>query len=482
MRAGTQILECNSAANENYENSTQTDIIANNYNAAAIEEALLDIGYYNVTRGVAKANRLANEDVDTAYRQDIDHFNRNSWPTRSLDYSMYRTLIWSDGHNSSFAQPVDGDVDPYNGRYAAMALRDYVNSYDEAIGQKKNLIVASEEIVRNNLNLDYDYDFVTSVFHATSLDPHTPMGITNGNLNPYDGKGITGVDIVRDHPNLIISTGLANDAQPYPALLSIVPADGVTKVGTVYNELQIGPAGDIDENQRIMAITHVDTDRNIILHGADWRHFGDVADVMRSSIDVIERNDGIVWPVDLYKFAANRAGNHVELSWSTVSENGASHFDVERKVIDGDYSVIANKEAAGFSSNIQHYSLSDLDVKLGNTYVYRLRMVDNDGSFSYSDEKTVELETVSGTLTIGEITPNPVSTAATILVNTNEATNLKVELFNSTGASVYVAYDKYTAPGTQEISLDVNNLSQGSYSLIITSGENSEIKSLNIVK
>jgi hypothetical protein len=99
---------------EDYTNSTNPEVLASNLNKKAIEDGLTAIGYYNVTRIEARDNRDAGLDTDLEYRQDIDRFNRDSWPERALDYTMYRTMIWSDGDNNGLT------------RYNAMALRDFL--------------------------------------------------------------------------------------------------------------------------------------------------------------------------------------------------------------------------------------------------------------------------------------------------------------------------------------------------------------------
>jgi hypothetical protein len=473
MRSGMKLLECNENLMANYETSSNPEVLASNLNAAAIEAGLREIGYYNVTRQEAMANKELNLDVDTEYKQDIDRFNRNSWPERSLDYSMYRTVIWSDGNNNNLS------------RYSAMALRDFVNSIDEnSTDLKKNLLVASEEIVRNNVGLDIDYNFTQEVFFATSKDPHTPMGIDKdmGTYNAYNNKTVTGVDIARQMEETIRATSNANDMLPYPGLLSLVEGDGLTKTAFIYNETADGIGEEVPEDNRIMGVTHVETDKNILLYAVDWRHFGDIENMLRASLDFVTKSGGEVVPIDMYSFDANAVGNRVELNWSTASEANSSHFDIERRNDDATFATIASKEAAGNSNNIRHYNMTDNEVKLGNTYTYRLKLVDKDGSFSYSGNQTVTLESATGSLTVGELAPNPTANSSAINVTLSESADLRIELFNAAGALVAVAYDAYTPAGSRSINIDVAKLAQGSYTVVIRSGQNSEVKTMNVIR
>jgi len=117
IRSGIKTLECNTGLNRNYENSADVDVLANNLNAKAIEAGLVKLGIYNVTRDEAAYNTQENNDGDKEYKQDIDRFNRNSWPSRSIDYTMYRTIFFSDGDN-------DQNLD----RFGRLALNTFVNS------------------------------------------------------------------------------------------------------------------------------------------------------------------------------------------------------------------------------------------------------------------------------------------------------------------------------------------------------------------
>jgi hypothetical protein len=305
----------------------------------------------------------------------------------------------------------------------------------------------------------------------------------NGVYNVYDGKGITGVNVARKMEETIMGTGVANDELPAPGLLTPVDGSGTTRIAFLYDETEDGIGDAVLEDNRIMGLAHVDPYTNILLYAVDWRHFGDSERMLRASLDFIESAGGIFVPIELYTFDADQAGNRVELSWSTAGENNSSHFEVERRLISEDnFATIGEKEAAGVSSSILHYNMSDNDVVLGNTYAYRLKLVDGDGSFDYSEEVIVELESVTGAMTIGDISPNPVRTSTKVDVMLSNDAELRIELVNSAGQVANVVYDNFTNAGTHTITIDAAQLAQGNYTVVFRSGQNTMVKTINVVK
>ena len=83
-------------------------------------------------------------------------------------------------------------------------------------------------------------------------------------------------------------------------------------------------------------------------------------------------------PVELLRFEANCDDGRVHLAWSTTSEQGSSHFMIERSSDGDSYSTIGQVQAAGQSVSLIDYAFWD-ERPLGSAY-YRLQLVDLDGS------------------------------------------------------------------------------------------------------
>ncbi|SEI53260.1 Por secretion system C-terminal sorting domain-containing protein [Dyadobacter sp. SG02] len=114
-------------------------------------------------------------------------------------------------------------------------------------------------------------------------------------------------------------------------------------------------------------------------------------------------------PVTLISFNATTEGSQVMLSWSTSEESNSDYFEVQRSGDGVNWQVLDQIPAAGLSSTIQKYAFKDEHTLRGQN-LYRLKMVDADKSYAYSQIRSVQM---SG----GEkivMSPNPVSDLLTV--------------------------------------------------------------------
>ncbi|MFC2094794.1 hypothetical protein ACFLSH_04110, partial [Bacteroidota bacterium] len=94
-------------------------------------------------------------------------------------------------------------------------------------------------------------------------------------------------------------------------------------------------------------------------------------------------------PVELSSFTANVNNGVVELNWTTATETNNQGFDVEKNSGDG-FQKIGFVPGFGTSTDIHNYSYVDGSVEEG-TYSYRLKQVDYDGTFEYSNAVEVDI-------------------------------------------------------------------------------------------
>jgi hypothetical protein len=111
-----------------------------------------------------------------------------------------------------------------------------------------------------------------------------------------------------------------------------------------------------------------------------------------SLTNVVSFNKNIVVPVTWLSFNATLENKVVLLNWKTATEANSSHFEIERSINGYQFEKIGTVRAAGNSNTITSYDFTDrLPVK-GMNY-YRLKQVDLDGSFLYSETRKVEIKT-----------------------------------------------------------------------------------------
>ncbi|WP_113639558.1 CBM96 family carbohydrate-binding protein [Nubsella zeaxanthinifaciens] len=112
-----------------------------------------------------------------------------------------------------------------------------------------------------------------------------------------------------------------------------------------------------------------------------------------------------VLPIELSYFKAEKTVSAVLLRWATATEINNEHFEIERAVDGSSFTKIASVKSKGDSKNITTYSYEDRGVSVG-TYYYRLKQVDFDGKYTYSDIETVNFKIVAENQLM--VYPNPV--------------------------------------------------------------------------
>jgi hypothetical protein len=134
-------------------------------------------------------------------------------------------------------------------------------------------------------------------------------------------------------------------------------------------------------------------------------------------------------PLDLLDFAAQDNGKHNLLRWTTANEENVSHFTVERSTDGQDWNDLAEIASA------QQLTTTDYvfqDETPTSTAYYRLRMVDADGSFSYSPLQTVNREEASKV----DIFPNPTSGSFTLRYSGSDTEQAPFTVYDAVGRSV----------------------------------------------
>ena len=109
-------------------------------------------------------------------------------------------------------------------------------------------------------------------------------------------------------------------------------------------------------------------------------------------------------PVDLVHFSAQKQAKAILLDWSSAQEINAAKYILEKQTNGGHFRTISEQMAAGTSSERQHYSFLDQQPTAGEN-IYRLKMVDLDGSWTYSEAKSVYWG--ENWLKSVQISPNP---------------------------------------------------------------------------
>ncbi len=180
-------------------------------------------------------------------------------------------------------------------------------------------------------------------------------------------------------------------------------------------------------------------------------------------------------PVELTNFEGRCNHGKAVLQWSTASEENNSHFEVERKPIgtNTEWEFLDKMEGYGTTANAQVYSFIDNVPYRDN--IYRLKQVDFDGQYEYSNSITV-----SNCWDVNvSVFPNPTQDYIQINYPAISEGSAKIKLYNTLGKKI-LEQNEDIIVGENSFRINFPHLVKGVYNLEIQSEGNLTKKSIVI--
>ncbi len=207
-------------------------------------------------------------------------------------------------------------------------------------------------------------------------------------------------------------------------------------------------------------------------------------------------------PVELVSFKAAKRLNGVELQWKTATELNNHGFDLERKLVSGfkvqgsgnttsnmnpetpnaSWTRIAFVEGNGSSNEQNEYSYTDRSISAG-TFAYRLKQIDRDGKFIYSPEIEVSIGGVPAVFSLQQNYPNPFNPSTTIGFTLQHSGLTTLKIYDAIGREVRTLANENLEAGVyHERTFDASRLASGIYLARLSSGSQTQIKKLMLMK
>lgn len=152
--------------------------------------------------------------------------------------------------------------------------------------------------------------------------------------------------------------------------------------------------------------------------------------------------------------------NIISVQWETVQEINTKHFIVERSADGLSWQTVQTKAASNESGVSVSYSVSDNYSGADPILYYRIKSVDQDGSFSYS--KTITIKPCSFISNSLKLFPNPATTSVQLSFIAASPQKASVRIFNSNGQLVN-AQDVSLVTGSNLFTVDLRALPAGTY-------------------
>jgi hypothetical protein len=195
-------------------------------------------------------------------------------------------------------------------------------------------------------------------------------------------------------------------------------------------------------------------------------------------------------PVEMISFTANQTDKKVVLNWRTATETNNSHFEVERKFKNQEWEKLDIVAGAGTITEFRNYFYEDdfESLPYNGTVLYRLKQVDYNGTFEYSDVIAVDVEFIPTEISISQNYPNPFNPTTTIKYWLNVEANSRIVVFNSLGQEIEELVNIIQTAGSYSVNWNAENYASGIYfySFEVTDQNNSllhkEMKKLILLK
>jgi hypothetical protein len=184
-------------------------------------------------------------------------------------------------------------------------------------------------------------------------------------------------------------------------------------------------------------------------------------------------------PVELTEFGFRKVDSGIELHWRTATELNNSGFEIERKSHGGNWNTLGFVRGRGTTTEAQSYSF--LDRTATGKVQYRLKQIDFDGQFEYSNVIEVDAG-LPKQFALEQNYPNPFNPTTTIRYQLPAASQVKLEVFDVLGKKVMVLVNTRQEAGEYNITLNAVNLSSGVYFYRLQSGNFVQTKKMMLVK
>jgi len=194
-------------------------------------------------------------------------------------------------------------------------------------------------------------------------------------------------------------------------------------------------------------------------------------------------------PVELSAFTSNINGRTVQLNWETKTEKNSNRFDIERSVSGSAWETIGSVRASVLSNSPKQYSYTVNNLQVG-TYQFRLKMVDNDGTFEYGSTIQSEIA-LPKNYELNQNYPNPFNPSTKLSYSLPNDSKVILDIYSISGEKVGQLVNDNQAAGYYTIDFGSTtmhkNLSSGVYfyrlNAVDKSGKNfTSIKKMVLLK
>jgi hypothetical protein len=185
-------------------------------------------------------------------------------------------------------------------------------------------------------------------------------------------------------------------------------------------------------------------------------------------------------PVELTSFKATIKKDKVLLEWLTMTEVDNYGFDIERSVNNSEWEKIGFVKGSGNSNSQKSYSFVDDQLTGGTEFRYRLKQIDTDGSFDYSE--ILKVEYLPQIFKLYQNYPNPFNPTTKIRYSVPRSSNVTIKVYDILGNEIATLVNGEQEAGTYEVEFDAAILPSGIYFYKLQAGLFVETKKMILLR
>jgi subtilisin family serine protease len=188
-------------------------------------------------------------------------------------------------------------------------------------------------------------------------------------------------------------------------------------------------------------------------------------------------------PVELTSFKASVENDVVTLNWETATETNNRGFEIERAgnpEEEKNWIILGFVKGNGSTTNISAYSFTDEQVVTGK-YSYRLKQIDFDGTFEYSNIIHVVVD-IPQQFSLSQNYPNPFNPVTNIKFSLPVSGQTSLKVYDMLGREVKTLINKDMPAGNYEVYFDASGLPSGIYFYTLTNGNFTSSNKMTLLK
>ena len=188
------------------------------------------------------------------------------------------------------------------------------------------------------------------------------------------------------------------------------------------------------------------------------------------------------FPVELTSFTAGLYNNYIILKWSTATEINNFGFDVERNAEISGWQKIGFVPGSGNSNSTKNYSFTDENIPDVKVLYYRLKQIDNDGKFKYSNIAELKPGNLPHNFSLAQNFPNPFNPGTRIDFYTEKEEQVTLKIFNVLGTEVKTVINEIMPGGLHTVNINASDLVSGVYYYQLVSGNYNAAKKMILLR